>query len=142
MVAAAHSDEALTIAQAAKILERQPRQVREWANNDRLKVVGDKPLKVSKRSVVALKESLKPRAKRRGSSPSAVISMSELAEVLEKQFELGAREGRKALETLESVTARNEENLRREIAERDTRIAQLEKEIEKGDRPKRGWFSR
>lgn len=140
MVAAAHSDEPLTIAQAAKVLERQPRQVREWANNGRLKVIGESPLKVSKRSVIALKESMKPRAKRRGNTPSAVISMNELAEILAQQFELGAREGRKALETLEAVTARNEENLRREIAERDTRIAQLEKEL--GTKPRKGWFGR
>jgi hypothetical protein len=140
MVTAMSGDEALTVAQAAKILERQPRQVREWAKNGRLKVVGDSPLKVSKRSVMALKETVKARKRRSGSSPSMVITTSDLAEVLAQQFELGAREGRKALETLEAVTARNDDNLRREIAERDARIAELEKQL--GTQPKRGWFGR
>jgi uncharacterized membrane protein YccC len=141
-----------TVAQAAKIVGVSPRRIRQLAEEGRLEIVGNDPLKVLATDVLAFKEVKEKREQEQASlptpSPSKTSAPGLLEALLEAQ-EAGRKQERLAIEaTINEVRDRAERAEQRaleaEAARRqaESSLAAIERELELEKARKKGLFGR
>jgi hypothetical protein len=141
-----------TIAQASKIVGVSPRRIRQLAEEGRLEIVGEEPLKVLASAVIKLKEEKEIRDKEKESLPSPSPNKNSSAGILQQLLE--AQESGRQQERLAITATVNEVRVRAERAEQraleaenarrhaESSLAAIQKELELLQAKKRGLFRR
>ena len=141
-----------TIAQASKIVGVSPRRIRQLAEEGRIEIVGEEPLKVLASAVIKLKEEKEIRDKEKESLPSPSPNKNSSAGILQQLLE--AQESGRQQERLAITATVNEVRERAERAEQraleaenarrhaESSLAAIQKELELIQAKKRGLFRR
>lgn len=129
-----------TATEAGRILGISARRVRQLADDKRLKIVKENPLKVSAVDVLDMKK------KREAQGLKAITLKSSLeSELLRQSLETltqAVELMQKQLTSGEEAFKRNEDNLRAQLIEEKATRDRLEKELSELRNRRRGFFSR
>lgn len=129
-----------TATEAGRILGISARRVRQLADDKRLKIVKENPLKVSAVDVLDMKK------KREAQGLKAITLKSSLeSELLRQSLETLSQAVelmQKQLTSGEEAFKRNEDNLRAQLIEEKATRDRLEKELSELRNRRRGFFSR
>lgn len=129
-----------TATEAGRILGISARRVRQLADDKRLKIVKENPLKVSAVDVLKMKKEREAKGVKTTTLKSSLDSellrqsletLSQAVELMQKQLTSG-----------EEAFKRNEENLRAQLVEERITRERLEKELSDLRNRRRGFFSR
>jgi len=134
------SMDSYTATEAGRILGISARRVRQLADDKRLKIVKENPLKVSAVDVLDMKK------KREAQGLKAITLKSSLeSELLRQSLETLSQAVelmQKQLTSGEEAFKRNEDNLRAQLIEEKATRDRLEKELSELRNRRRGFFSR
>lgn len=129
-----------TATEAGRILGISARRVRQLADDKRLKIIKENPLKVSAVDVLKMKKEREAKGVKTTTLKSSLDSellrqsletLSQAVELMQKQLTSG-----------EEAFKRNEENLRAQLVEERITRERLEKELSDLRNRRRGFFSR
>lgn len=129
-----------TATEAGRILGISARRVRQLADDKRLKIVKENPLKVSAVDVLNMKKKREAQGLKATTLKSSLESelLRQSLETLTQAVELM----QKQLTSGEEAFKRNEDNLRAQLMEEKATRERLEKELSELRNRRRGFFSR
>jgi len=129
-----------TATEAGRILGISARRVRQLADDKRLKIVKENPLKVSAVDVLNMKKKREAQGLKATTLKSSLESelLRQSLETLTQAVELM----QKQLTSGEEAFKRNEANLRAQLMEEKATRERLEKELSELRNRRRGFFSR
>jgi len=129
-----------TATEAGRILGISARRVRQLADDKRLKIVKENPLKVSAVDVLNMKKKREAQGLKATTLKSSLESelLRQSLETLTQAVELM----QKQLTSGEEAFKRNEDNLRSQLMEEKATRERLEKELNELRNRRRGFFSR
>jgi hypothetical protein len=114
---AAKSPDSYTCTEAARLLGVSARRIRQLAEEGRLGIVQESPLRVSAGEVITLRDSRKKQGiKVKPSSPKSSLNL-ELLEALQAAREAGAQEAKSSLELLGNELRERAERAEQRAAE-------------------------
>ena len=129
-----------TATEAGRILGISARRVRQLADDKRLKIVKENPLKVSAVDVLNMKKKREAQGLKATTLKSSLESelLRQSLETLTQAVELM----QKQLTSGEEAFKRNEDNLRSQLMEEKATRERLEKELNELRNRRKGFFSR